>query len=94
MALKFFHTPKNKRFDFKPRYYNEQKEEFENRVKHIKREMGLGDPQDEGKPYVPNIKGQMKGYFKKSQKANQTSNIRLIFIILLLAIIAYYLFFA
>ena len=26
MAIKFLHTPKNKQFNFKPRYYNQEKE--------------------------------------------------------------------
>jgi len=41
MAVKFFHTPRNKKFEFKPRYYDEQKEELDKRVAQIKKEMGI-----------------------------------------------------
>ena len=43
MAIKFLHTPNNKKFKFKPRYYDEQKEELEKRVEQIKKEMGVSD---------------------------------------------------
>ena len=80
MAIKFLHTPKNKQFKFTPRYYDEQKEELENRIQKIKREMGVEDLEDSDKPYVPNIKGQMRGYFKKNIEQKRKSTMRLIII--------------
>lgn len=91
MAIRFLYTPKSKRFNFKPRYYNEQKEDLENRVRSIKREMGVEELKDEDKPYVPNIKGQMRGYFKKNIEQKKQSNIRLIVIMAILLTAAYFL---
>lgn len=92
MALKFLHTPKNKKFSFKPRYYDEQKEELEKRVREIKREMGIKDDENGDKPYVPTIrKGQMRGYFKKSVEQKRKSTIRLIIILIILFAIIYFL---
>jgi hypothetical protein len=93
MALKFFHTPKNRQFSFKPRYYDEQKEDLENRINQIKRELGQNDPNNDKKEYSANIKRRMKGTLRRSHDAQQKSNIRLILIIIVLSLVAYYVFF-
>lgn len=93
MAMKFFHLPKNRQFAFKPRYYNEQKEEFENRVEQIKRELGQSDKTGEGKSYSANIKGRMRSSLRRNREATQRSNIRLLIIIFVLSLLAYFLFF-
>ncbi|MBI9055386.1 MAG: hypothetical protein JEY96_16305 [Bacteroidales bacterium] len=91
MSIRFFHTPKNKKFNFSPRYYDEQKEELEKRVEQIKKEMGVSDD-DPNKPYVSSIrKGQMRGYLKKTSKQKRQSTGRLIIILLVLALTAYFL---
>ncbi|MCK5029594.1 MAG: hypothetical protein KAR57_08165 [Bacteroidales bacterium] len=91
MAIRFLHTPKNKKFKFSPRYYNEQKEELEKRIQIIKREMGVEDIEDSDKPYIPNIKGQMRGYFKKNVEQKRKSTIRLVIILIVLFAIVYFL---
>ncbi len=91
MAVRFFHTPKNKQFKFKPRYYDEQKEELENRVRRIKQEMGVNELEDGDKPYIPNIKGQMRGYFKKNVEQKRKSTIRLVIILVVLFAMVYFL---
>ena len=91
MAIRFLHTPKNKKFTFKPRYYDEQKEELEKRVEQIKKEMGVSD-EDPDKPYVSSIrKGQMRGYFKKSAEQKRKSTIRMVIILIVLIAIVYFL---
>ncbi len=90
MALKFFHTPKNKQFNFQPRYYNEEKEELEKRIQKIKREMGVEDD-DTVKPYTPNIKGQMRGYFRKNIEQKRKSTVRLVVILIVLFALVYFL---
>lgn len=91
MAIKLFHTPRNKRFNFSPRYYDEQKEDLERRVEQIKQEMGVNDG-DPNKPYVSKIrKGEMRGYFKKSQEYKRRSTIRLVIILIVLITLAYFL---
>jgi len=91
MGMQFMYTPRNKRFNFRPRYWDEEKEELDNRVKRLKQEMGLID---ENEPFVPRIKGQIKaGYFKKAQEAKRNSSIRLVIIMLVLGGLMYYLLF-
>jgi len=90
MAIRFLHTPKNKQFSFKPRYYNEEKEELQKRIQKIKREMGVED-EDTQKPYSPHIKGQMRGYFRKNVEQKRKSTIRLIIILLILFAMVYFL---
>lgn len=91
--IKFFYIPKNKKFNFKPRYYDEQKEDLEKRVEQIRREMGVSDD-DPNKPYVSTIrKGQMRGYLKKAGKQTKHSSGRLIIILIVLFIIAYFIFY-
>jgi len=92
MGMRFVYTPRNKRFNFQPRYWDEEKEELDNRVKRIKQDMGL---LENNEPFVPHIKGQMKrGYFKKAQEAKRRSSIRLIIILLVLGALMYYLLLA
>ncbi len=87
----FFYLPRNKKFNFQPRYYDEKKEELEKRIRRIKQEMGK--PEDED-IYIPNIKGQMRGgYFKRSQEQKRRSSFRLVFILVILFLIAYWLIF-
>ena len=93
MAIRFLHTPKNKQFKFKPRYYDEQKEELETRVKQIKKEMGVSED-DPQKPYVSSIrKGEMRGYFKKNVEQKQKSTLRFVIILIVLFAIVYFLLF-
>ena len=83
----FFKINKHKKFNFIPRYYDPQKEDLEERIRSVEREMGV----KEGEAYRPTIrKGQMSSYFnRKSRKAQKRSNIRLIIILLILFLIAY-----
>ncbi|UCG26932.1 MAG: hypothetical protein JSV24_08105 [Bacteroidales bacterium] len=88
---RFFSTPKPKQFNYIPRYYDEQKEALEERIREIEMEMGV----NKGEAYRPRIRrGQMSNYFRRKQKRVQKqSNIRLVIIILFLLLISYFLFF-
>jgi hypothetical protein len=92
----FFKIPKTKQFHYKPRYYDERKEELDRRIAQIKSEMGITDDEpDENKyfrgDYKPNIKGQMRAYFRQSQsRQKRTSNVRLLVILLVLLALAWY----
>ena len=48
----FFRTQKPKQFNYVPRYYDEQKEQLDERIRDIEREMGVKD----GKTYRPTIR--------------------------------------
>lgn len=97
MIGKFFHTPDSKRFNFKPRYYDPDKEELDDRVKKIKEEMGIAEEKvDDGKPYKTMIRGQFRNTdgwgAKSSSGARKSQNKRLIWLVLILALV-FYLFF-
>ena len=89
----FFHLPEHRRFNFKTRYYDKEKEERENRIKNIEREL---DSNDE-KGHVSRIKGQMKRRFDRADQyaagQKRKSNIRLVIIIGILLFISYLLLF-
>jgi hypothetical protein len=95
MVAAFFRLPKTKQFQYKPRYYDERKEELDKRIAQIKSEMGITDDQPEGNKYFrgdykTHIKGQMKSYFNKARRQKRTSNVRLLVILLALLALAWY----
>ncbi len=91
-----FKIPSHKVFDFKTRYYDEAKEEFEQRVERAKRDAGAGNPVNEKGEYVPAIRGQMRRYIDRDFVAKQrkSANFRVFIIAAILTMIAYYFFFA
>ncbi len=87
---RFFKLPKHKQFNYQPLYYDPDKEAREARKKRIARELGV-DPEKE---YTPNIaRGSMREYFKREKEVRVRSNIRLLFIIIILFFITYLLLF-
>jgi len=86
MAFKFFHTPKPKQFEIKPRYYDPKKEELEQR----KRELGLTDSSD---PEL-RLRSQMQQRWRNERRdARKKSSSQRLFIFILLALILIYLLF-
>ena len=100
MIGRFFHTPGTKQFNFKPRFYDPDKEEREERERRIKEELGIKDEKkiDDGKPYRANIKGQFRNangwQSRSSEAARRAQNRRLIWIILILALVMYLFFYS
>ena len=97
MIGKFFHTPPTKRFHITPRFHDPDKEALAERERRIKEELGIVDEtKDPDRPFRPNIKGQFRKtgdwQAKSSEAARRSQNRRLIFLILILALI-FYLFF-
>lgn len=87
MKFRFIKLSQNKSFDYKPMYYNPQKEELQQRIDRAKREAGSTD-----QPYTPNIKGQFKPVFNREMRTSERkSNIRLVIIIAVLMGVAYWL---
>ncbi|MFA6128731.1 MAG: hypothetical protein WC699_15635 [Bacteroidales bacterium] len=91
MAL--FRTEKPKPFTFTPRFYDPRKEDLENRIGEIKKEM---EENTEGQ-YVPNIRGQMRKrhdalYGVSPKQKNSLISRRLITIIIvgMILVIGYY----
>jgi len=100
MIGRFFHTPGTKQFNFKPRFYDPDKEEREDRERRIKEELGIKEEKkvDDGKPYIANIKGQFRNtdgwQSRSSESARRAQNRRLIWIILILALVMYLFFYS
>jgi hypothetical protein len=91
MAL--FRTEKPKPFTFIPRFYDERKEELENRIGEIKKEM----KENPASQYVPNIRGRMRsrhealyGPSGKSGKSLISRRLITIIFIGLILLIGYY----
>jgi hypothetical protein len=70
MALRFsfFKIPQHKRFEYTPRIWDPAKEEREERIKQIRKELGIIDNTSDGKPYVPNIKGSFRKEYEQNRK--------------------------
>ncbi len=86
MALTFFKTPKNKKFNYKPVYYDKKKDEREKRQKSA--------IEDEPDNYEDALRARMQARWKRNAgaKEKRTSNTRLIIIILALALVLYLFF--
>lgn len=92
MAISFIKLPKHKRFEYTPRYWDPEKEEREERVRQIKRDMGI---EVSSNPTHTTIRrGSFRQRQKQKVKATKASNIRLLVILIVLFIIAYLIFFA
>ncbi len=87
----FFKLPKHKQFDFKPRYYNADKEEFDERV----RQSEIDSTGKSDRKYVPNIKGKMRRHLiDQKMSPSPYSKIRKMVIgisVFMLFIVFYYL---
>lgn len=98
MIGRFFHTPGTKKFHITPRFYDPDKEYLSERERQIKEEMGVVEEKvDDGKPYRPNIKGQFRsgdGWTRTSETARRSQNKRLVWIILILALVVYLFFYS
>jgi hypothetical protein len=97
MIGRFFHTPGTKQFTFKPRFYDPDREEREERERRIKKELGIvEEKKDDGKPFRANIKGQFRNtdgwQSRSSESARRAQNRRLIWIIMILALVMYLFF--
>ncbi len=89
MLPKFFRTYKHKQFNYIPLYYNQQKEELEERIKRIESEL-------QGKStgtYKPGIaRGSFKKFHSTRRRSSRDSTFRLVIIVMILIALAYYLF--
>ncbi len=93
----FFHTPKPKRFNFRPRFYDADKEYLELREQKIKEELGIAtEKKYDEKSLRDRIKGQFRNQGRTQSKISETArrsqNTRLIVMVVILALI-FYLFF-
>jgi preprotein translocase subunit Sec63 len=83
LKVKFFHTPKNKKFNYAPLYYNPEEEE---RKKREELKSGKAKPGE-------SIRGRFTERRQKQKKSSRVSNTRAFIIIVVLLALAYYLIF-
>jgi len=90
MNISFFRSYKHKKFTYNPLYYNEQKENLEERIRKIEREVnGSGN---EHNYYPGNIKGSFQHLRSLRSKSQRSSSIRIIIIAAILIAIVYIIF--
>jgi len=90
MRVVFFKLNKHRQFTYKPIFYDPQKEEFEERVKKVKAELGMFYNE---LPYVPKFtRGSFRKYSKVLNKEYKKSLIRIIVITLILILLVYLFF--
>ena len=90
MAIfKFFHTPKPRQYRYKPQFYDQQKDELEQRLKHINEEADGANPE----AVKLRIQRGFKQKFRQDQafrkKQTKRSNIRLLLTIVALFVLSY-----
>ncbi|PID92639.1 MAG: hypothetical protein CSA96_02180 [Bacteroidetes bacterium] len=90
---RFIKLPRNNQFHYEPRYWDPVKEAREERIRGIKRELGIEVPDS------PNRTTLKRGAFRQAHtqtrvKASRAANLRLIVILAVLFLIAYFLFYA
>lgn len=86
--ISMFKTPKPRQFNYVPIYYDPRKEALKEREQLIKQELGIAD---ENTPRISLIKGRMRGYYKRLANVKSKTNIRLIVIMIVLLLVAYFL---
>lgn len=90
---RFIKLPGHKRFEYSPRHWDPEKEEFEERIRQSKLEAGIDVPRDSNKTTIK--RGSFRQVRQQTKvRASRSSNLRLIVILATLLIIAYLIFFS
>jgi cytochrome c-type biogenesis protein CcmH/NrfG len=86
MALTFFKTPKNKKYNYKPVYYDQKKEEREKRMKAVS--------DDDPEAYSESLRDRLNTRWKRNAgaKSRKESNQRLFVILLVMFLLLYLVF--
>jgi len=97
MISKFFHTPGTRKFNMRPRFYDPDQEERDQREQRIRQELGMNEPvKTENGEYRPNIRGQFRntdGWQRSDSAAKVAQQRRLLWMILILAVVVFLMFF-
>lgn len=96
MGFAFFKVPKHRVFDYKPRFYDPEKERREQR----RRELGLADDDTQGENYQPGsiirnsgMKARHDAFSQKMSKSRRQSRIFVLVFVGILCFLLYYLFY-
>ena len=87
MKFIFFHIPKPKKFDYKPLYYDKEKDEREQR----KRELGITDSNNKTTLFRGNLQKRWKK--DRATQKRQQSKMRFLIYLLILFLTVYLFFF-
>ena len=95
MGMKFINLPKSRQFNIVTRFYDPQKEAMKEREERIKRELEQNDPDRPISSYSAGIKGKFRnagkfGNSKTFAEARKKSNMRLIYIVIILTALLYF----
>lgn len=84
-----FKTPRHKKFEFKPRYYDEAKERINERREQLKKE-GLDNNDDK----IGLIKYRINQKFQREQyrQSIKQANYRILIVIVIILLVLYYIF--
>ena len=85
--LRFFKTPKHQQFEYKPRYWDPNKEELQKRLDLI-RKTGDGDPEAMKTRISAGLRRQYGSDSKFRSKQNFRSNILLVAVIVVLILLS------
>lgn len=88
MKLVFFRIPKPRRFNYPPRYYDEEKERLERR----KKELGIGGSNGKAGDHRANLSGEWQRLRYRDRTRRKSRQISLLVYILLAAILMYFIF--
>ena len=99
MALfSFYNVRKPRQFEHKPIYWDPRKEAMEERVRKVKREMGLEETEEEYKPQITGTFIEGTSHLKRSRDKGENSrsreykNVKLLIALAVLALLFWYLF--
>lgn len=99
MALfSFYNVRKPRQFEHKPIYWDPRKEAREERVRKVKREMGLEETEEEYKPQIKGTFIEGTSHLKRSRDKGENSrsreykNVKLLIALAVLALLFWYLF--
>ncbi len=91
MAFNFlFKTPKIRRFHYEPIFYDPEKEAHEERMKRIMKEVNASGSEE----YKPGLtRGTFRDYYKNKRRSDRYHTLRLMIIVFILLLLAYFLIF-
>ncbi|WP_282036130.1 hypothetical protein [Saccharicrinis aurantiacus] len=98
MKFTFIKNQQHRVFNYKPVFYDEAKEELDERKRAVREELGL-DKEDDGSTHADRIKGKMnrrmqQTTFDVSRKEKRKSTLRIVVIIAILLMFFYYLLYS
>ncbi len=89
MALfSFFKRPKHQRFEYKPRYWNPEREELNERVRRAQRDSN--DPEAMKSRISSGLRRSYKLHASRNSNAYKRSNFRLLLIVGIILVLCYY----